>query len=238
MVSQLLGADVLNPFHPYEEQRHPWSVNKSQELNCPLLRIWDCMSGSVPQEDGRMLSRSPSQSLDKELSRVSSLASHLDYRNRKDTPYVSFKSSANAIEDLASKRISKGNRGAQYLTVIDPAVRFENGFPVLDVVAEMKHYSIPDPYQQGNRYYVHSYVCLWEVAKEEIVGHWAWDELVGNENWYEEIIMPAFTKFREERNTTSGTSTFDMSKVKEGLTGQCFILMTYMQLILTLHRQY
>jgi GTPase SAR1 family protein len=34
-VSELLGADKINLFHPWEEQRHPWSSNKSQDLDCP-----------------------------------------------------------------------------------------------------------------------------------------------------------------------------------------------------------
>jgi hypothetical protein len=237
IVSQLLGAHIYNPFHPLEEQRHPWSVNKSQELDCPLLRIWDRMSGSVPREDGRMMSRSLSHSLGTKLARVSSLASHLDHKNWVHTPYVSFKSSANAIEELASKRISRGNRGVQYLTVIDPATRFKNGLPVLDVIAEMEHYSIRDPYQQGDKYYHHSYVCLWEITKEEIVSHWEWDELARNENWYEEIIMPAFIKFREEKSSTTRTSTFDMSKVMQSLLGQCSVFTACMQLTVKLHRQ-
>jgi hypothetical protein len=79
-VSELLGAGKINPFHPWEEQRHPWSINKSQDLDCPLLRIWDSMSGSQPEGDGRMLARSPCQSLETEQDRCSSLTTHLDHR--------------------------------------------------------------------------------------------------------------------------------------------------------------
>jgi hypothetical protein len=43
-----------------EEQLHPWSVNKFQELDGPLLRIWDVKSGSQLDEDNRMLSNADS----------------------------------------------------------------------------------------------------------------------------------------------------------------------------------
>jgi hypothetical protein len=107
--------------------------------------------------------------------------------------------------------------GVQYLTVIDPKTRLMNGLPVLDVAAEMEYYSIPDPYKKEKEYYLSSYVCLWEVAKEEVVGHWEWDDLATNKDWYEEIIVPAFNKYREERDSAS---TFDMSEVMQSLPGR------------------
>ncbi|KAI1562989.1 hypothetical protein PtrEW7m1_010748 [Pyrenophora tritici-repentis] len=169
-VSQLLGDKIINPFIYPEEQRHPWSVNKSQELDCPLLRIWDIMSGSQPDEDNRMLSRLPNQPLNTEQARKDSLAIHLDHKNWTPTPYTSFTKSASAIGELAKLRMSR-KRGVQTLTVIDPAVRLRSGLPILDVAAEMEYYCIPDPYKKGSKYYIDHYVCLWEVTAEEIVGH-------------------------------------------------------------------
>jgi hypothetical protein len=167
-----------------------------------------------------MLARLPCQSLETEQDRCGSLTTHLDHRIWKPTPYIYFKESANAIEELATRRSGQSNRGVQYLTVIDPSTRVRNGLPVLDVAAEMEYYSIPDPYRMNKKYYVGSYVCLWEVAKEEVVGHWEWDELATNENWYEEIIVPAFNKYREERDSASArASTFDMSEVMQSLPG-------------------
>lgn len=147
--SQLLGADLIHSFIQVEEQRHPWTVKKSQELDCPLLRIWDCMSGSQPDEGNRMLSRSLNQPLDTEQARKTSLAIHLHHKNWTPTPYISSTKSANAIEDLATFR-SERDRGVQTLTIIDPATRLRNGLPILDVAAEMVFYSIPDPYQRGS----------------------------------------------------------------------------------------
>ncbi|KAF2034804.1 hypothetical protein EK21DRAFT_55989, partial [Setomelanomma holmii] len=145
---------------------------------------------------------------------------HLDHRIWTSTPYISFKNSPKAIEDLAFQRSGRSKRGAQYLTVIDPATRLMNGLPILDVTAEMEHYSIQDPYQRLNLYYLHSYICLWEVGKDEVIGHWEWDELASNEDWYEEIIIPAFIKFRKAKTSGSArASTFDMSEIMESLPG-------------------
>ncbi|KAF2029779.1 hypothetical protein EK21DRAFT_67060, partial [Setomelanomma holmii] len=159
-----------------KEQRHPWSIIKSQELDCPLLRIWDSKCGSRPEADGRMpeasvTSRSPNQPLHTDQVRRSCFTTHLDHRIWASTPYISFKNPPKAIEELTIQRSGRPKRGAQYLTAIDPATRLMNGLPMLNVTAEMKHYSIQDPYQRRNEYDLHSYICLWEVGKEEVVGH-------------------------------------------------------------------
>ncbi|KAF2820756.1 hypothetical protein CC86DRAFT_471299 [Ophiobolus disseminans] len=218
-VSQLLGDDIINPFIHSEEQRHPWSVNKSQELDCPLLRIWDINSGSQPDEDNCMLSRSPNQPLDTEQVRKDSLAIHLYHKNRTPTPYISFTKSASAIKDLATLRMSR-RRGVQTLTVIDPAARLRSGLPILDVAAEMEHYCIPDPYMRGSKYYIDHYVCLWKVTAEETVCHYEWEELAKTTNWYDEVIIPAFRRFSGRRRPESAptrASAFDMSAMMEGL---------------------
>jgi hypothetical protein len=223
-VSQLLGDGIINPFIHSEEQRHSWSVKKSQELDCPLLRIWDIMSGSQPDEDNRMLSRSPNQPLETEQARKDSLAIHLNHRDWRPTPYISCTISASAIEDLATLRMNRG-RGVQTLTVIDPTVRFRSGFPILDVAAEMEYYCIPDPYNRGSKYYIDHYVCLWEVTREEIVGHYKWEELATTTDWYDEVIIPAFRKFsgrmRPESATTRATA-FDMSTMMKNLPSKYF----------------
>ena len=58
----------------------------------------------------------------------------------------------------------------------------------------MEHYGIADPYGKLNEYYKDHYVCLWEVTKREIVGHWQWNDLIAHKNWYQEIILPAFRR--------------------------------------------
>lgn len=225
-VSQLLGANPINPFIRLnsEELRHPWSVNEHQRLDFPLLRIWDMNSGSQPDEEtgNRMLSTSPNQPLDTRKGRIDSLENHLDHSIWEPTTYISFNKSASAIERLARNRINRG-WGAQKLIVIDPAVRLKKGLPVLDVAAEMNYYGILDPYNGRGQYHIDHYVCLWAVSEEEVVGRyddWDWEELANTTNWYEEIIMPAFRDFRGEMEpepTPTHASTFDMSTMMESL---------------------
>lgn len=180
-----------------EEQLHSWSTGRFQIFDTPLLRIWDRCSGSQPDENGCMTSRAPDQRLATIESRKTSLATHLDHKVWTPTPYISFTISPTAMHELATFRSQR--RGSQTLTVVDPQTRLRDHLPILDIAAEMDHYNIPDPYGKSNRYYVDHYVCLWKVTAREIVGHWQWDELVTNEDWYEQIIMPALMRYRVER---------------------------------------
>jgi hypothetical protein len=215
--AQLLGAGFINPFVFPEEQSHPWSVNESQKIDCPLMRLWDMKSGSQPSEDDRMLSRSPNQPLDTAKVRMESLATHLDHSIWEPTPYISFTKSASAIEDLAARRSMK--RGNQTLTVINPAARLRVALPVLDVATEMDHYRIPDPYNKGMRYYIDHYVCLWEVTGVEIIRHYEWEELFNTANWYQEVILPAWNKSNRDLEILHA-STFDMSTIMENPPGK------------------
>jgi hypothetical protein len=237
-VSRLLrSVQCFNPFMKAEEDRRPWSCKVSGSFDRPLLRIWDYRSGSQPDDDGRMLSRAPRSPLDTREARENSLTVHPSHKIWIPTPYISFTTSATGLTDLACMRTRNNNRGLQTLTVIDPDIRIRRGLPVLDIAAEMEYYSIQDPYDQGYQYYDNHYICLWEVTPEEVVGHWEWDEWATNENWYEEVVMPAFKKFRETRRSDSGlspldasgsalvaapasASAFDMSTIFENLPGQ------------------
>ncbi|KAB5569981.1 hypothetical protein GE09DRAFT_692267 [Coniochaeta sp. 2T2.1] len=176
-----------------EEQLHPWRARYSQSFQEPLLRIWDRVSGSNPTKDGRMISRAPEMRLDNAEARQASLAKHLDHSDWTPGPYISFTTSPAMIETLVRMRVDK--RGAQTLTVIDPNIRIRNGLPVLDLAAEMDYYNIPDPYGKSKEYYLNHHVCLWQVTKAEIVDHWDWASLAGNEYWYQEISIPAFETF-------------------------------------------
>ncbi len=57
----------------------------------------------------------------------------------------------------------------------------------------MEYYDVANPYNKTNEYYKDHYICLWEATDKEIVGHWQWEDLVENENWYEEIVIPRFS---------------------------------------------
>lgn len=70
----------------------------------------------------------------------------------------------------------------------------------------MDHYGVKDPYGKSNQYYIHHYVCLWEVPEQEIIGHWEWNDLAPNENWYNDIILPAFRENATSRPLEEETS--------------------------------
>jgi hypothetical protein len=55
----------------------------------------------------------------------------------------------------------------------------------------MDYYGVKDPYGKY-QYYIDHYLCLWEVTGREVIGHWELADLVTNERWYHEIILPAF----------------------------------------------
>jgi hypothetical protein len=145
-----------------------------------------------------MKSRAERERLNTIKSRKDLLTIHIDHKAWIPTPYISFITSPSKIEDLANLRAQRKYRGPHTLTVIDPNNRVRNGLPVLHVADEMKHYNIADSYGKLNEYYNDHYVCLWEVTKREIVGHWQWNDLVAHENWYQEIIMPAFRRIDRE----------------------------------------
>lgn len=216
--SSLLSPAIRTEFAT-EEQLHPWHTDRSQTFKMPFLRIWDHFSGSQPDEKDFMMSRAPCRRLDTIESRKTSLTTHLNHKDWTPTPYISFTTSAAAVQELSNMRAQRKNRGVQTLTVIDPNTRLRHGLPILDVAAEMNHYNIPDPYGKSNQYYNDHYVCLWQVTKLEIIGHWQWSDLVAHENWYEEIIMPAFRQFSRKTVLVSPEDeSFDISAVMNKLS--------------------
>jgi hypothetical protein len=87
----------------------------------------------------------------------------------------------------------------------------------------MNHYGILDSYNEGSKYYISHYICLWEVTEEEIIGHYDWQELFKNTNWYEEVIMPAFRKSEGEKKSDLDlmpASAFDMSMIEKILSSK------------------
>ena len=90
-----------------------------------------------------------------------------------------------------------------------------NGLPILDLAAEMEHYNIPNPYGKRVQYCVNHYTCLCQVMENEIIGHWNWDELAAEGDWYEDVIMPAFRSFIPE--SVRRTEDSDMSVIMDRL---------------------
>jgi hypothetical protein len=70
----------------------------------------------------------------------------------------------------------------------------------------MDHYGVKGPYGLSNQYHRDHYLCLWEVTRREVIGHWEWADLVTKEQWYNEIILPAFRKCTRSRPLEEETS--------------------------------
>lgn len=123
-------GQLANPFAEFS------SISKGLE-DKPLLRVWDTLSGSIPDSssDGRMQARSPRQALVTRDARKDSLTTHANNSEWEDTPYISFTSRPNAASDLAEYRRRK--RGDRYLIAIDPRYRLRRGLPILDMGKEM-----------------------------------------------------------------------------------------------------
>ncbi|KAF2962877.1 hypothetical protein GQX73_g10696 [Xylaria multiplex] len=209
--------------HELEEAEHPWRVDSPQPFNGPLLRVWDRMSGSKPEEDGRMMSRKPEMSLSDEESRRSSLSKHIDYGVWTPSPYISFTSCEVRAESLVKKRL-RARRGSQMITVIDPNARIRKGLPIIHSETEMGYYGIPDPYNRNNEYYHDEYLCLWQVTAAEIVHHWEWSTLEHDTDWYQNIVLPDFEKFigKASRGNTKGLSAkpgIDQHAKDDGIDG-------------------
>lgn len=203
-----------------EDIRHSWSDNHFPSFTVPLLRIWDYKSGSQPDYENRMMSRAPRQRLYDERIRRNSLTTHINHKVWERTPYISFTSSPLAIQDMSDWRTPR--RGAQNLTVINPNVRIQEGLPILDIRAEMDYYEIRDPYKRGYQYYTDYYICLWEVTEQEIVGHWPWDDLAQNTQWYNDIILPTFME--HNRNAMARSFEEDLSAAINEISSMFIIL--------------
>ncbi|EFR05163.1 hypothetical protein MGYG_08176 [Nannizzia gypsea CBS 118893] len=200
-----------------EEDRHPWRSNSLMALRAPLLRVWDRYSGSQPdKETNQMVSRLPRQRLDTKEARKQYLTIHADHAIWEPTPFISFTTSARAVQEIVNLRSTK--RDAQTIIAINPAVRAAIGLPIIDMGVEMRCYGIPDPYHRNHEYYKDHYLCLWEVTAPEVIGCWEWHELVRNSHWYEEIVIPKTEEHgRRYSGGRDGDGAFRMSSLWNAL---------------------
>jgi hypothetical protein len=157
------------------------------------------MSGSLPDEFGDMYARAPNMPLRTSQARRSTLQTHIRNNRWEATPYISFTSSPEVLENFADFRSTRPYREDQTIVAIDPAVRLEAQRPVINYGDEIRYYNIEVPYRLSQEELNSHYICLWEVRADEIVGRWSWNELSSNPNWYEDVILPAFRNFREWR---------------------------------------
>ena len=230
----LLTPNDITPFKP-EEDCHPWRSRSFQAFNKPLLRISDYCSGSQPQKRC-MTSRAPYKRLDTSESRKDSLTIHIKHGDWRPTPYISFTTSPVAAQEIANMR--REPRGPHTLVVIDPDVRLKQGLPILDVAAEMRYYEIDDPYKKGGQYFKDHYVCIWQVSGAEVVGEWPWNNLATYEDWYEDIIMPAFRQHRRDiQRNAPAQEPLNLSALASALSGKKYWRAHFFVRILTLPSQ-
>jgi hypothetical protein len=197
---------VLPSQHNNGQPADPFAERSSIYLKLqakPLLRVWDTFSGSIPDffTGNRMLARSERGVLATRDQRINSLKTHAKNGEWQATPYISFTSSPSAAVELVNRRITDDRRGDQNLVVIDPRYRLQRGLPILDMGEEMKRYGVGNPYQHD--YYSDHYLCIWEITPGEVVGTWRWDELCDDDRWYENIVMPAFQRYRARQDVKS-----------------------------------
>lgn len=110
--------------------------------------------------------------LSTEKKRRDTLTTHLNHRIWDATPYISLSSSPAVIEEFARFRSTRNRNGPQRLVAINPRARLRKRLPILSVEDEMSYYRIQDPYYKGGAYYEDHYVCLWEIAPDEVIGDW------------------------------------------------------------------
>ncbi|KAF5239385.1 hypothetical protein FAUST_4950 [Fusarium austroamericanum] len=165
----------------------------------PLLRTYDRMSGSLPDESGDMYARAPDMPLRTSQARQSTLDTHIRNDEWSAIPYISFTPSPEALENFANFRRTQPYRKNQTIVVIDPMVRLEAHRLVINYGEEKRYYNIKVPYNLSQKELDSHYICLWEVRADEVVGHWSWDELSSKPNWYDDVVLPALKSFREKR---------------------------------------
>lgn len=194
IAAKLLNQDIWTTFtsKQTEEHRHPWQVSQFQRFNRPLFVVWDHSIWTPPGEDGSMRATGDRERLDTRESRMNILANHVNKKIGYPTPIISFTISAIEVQDFAHARLWEKGRGSPIVTVINPNTRLKKGLPTLRLLDEMTAYGVPPPPWKKSEFYKHQYICLWEITKEEIVGHWKWEDLGRHFTWYQHIIMNAF----------------------------------------------
>jgi hypothetical protein len=147
----------------------------------PFLRAWDEWAGHQPDESNRMLARAPKSPLSTHECRKNAPATHADWWIYKHTPFISFVSSKSSLKTFLGRRCGDWHKN---ITVINPNVRVARGIQVIKMESEMKYYGVNDPYENRYVYYKDEWICLWEVAPDEVVGCWKWEDLEKDRNWY------------------------------------------------------
>ncbi|KAJ5455615.1 uncharacterized protein N7458_003879 [Penicillium daleae] len=71
------------------------------------------------------------------------------------------------------------------------------------------------------------YLCLWEVTPDEVVGHWDWEDLVDDPDWFGNVVMPAFVEHNYRfLGELSGQGDRDLANFLDALTVECASLIS------------
>jgi hypothetical protein len=214
-VLELLSTDPLDPTGPsFEETEHAWANSPEPIYTIPFLKVWDENSGSRPDDSNRLQARLSQQALGSRQSREEALTTHAEKWEWDPTPFISFNSSVAGLRQFQLLARSWSPFPA-WLTVINPNVRIARGLPMIKMDEEMRYYQV-DPDWGDYSLYRDEYLCLWEVTPEEVVGHWEWNELINDANWYEDLILPAFNA-HNEGFLRGNEMNFDMSPLRRAL---------------------
>lgn len=178
---------------PHEEDQRPWA-RKAAVVDKPLLRLWDEFSDGKPDQSNNLVSNRPQGHLHSFRARQTALSIQVSDHGAYGTPaspFIAFQGNPSELGFIAAY----WNRSAtdKYLTVINPNVRAANRLPTLNLLEEMKYYRASRPSARpSDAWYGEQYLCLWQVGWDEVVGTWMWNYLCDDENWYENIVYPAF----------------------------------------------
>jgi hypothetical protein len=139
-----------------------------------------------------MLARDPTLRLDTFEIRKETLQSHLSPVNKGATPYISFLADPSKLEIEIQRKQVDGR--SQRVTLVNPRARLRLHLPILRFADEFQHYKLYNPTRSD--FFSSHWICLWEVTPDEVVWTWDWDDLKGNPQGYEQIVLPALRRFQ------------------------------------------
>lgn len=105
--------------------------------------------------------------------------------------YISLLQTQQQKPTLLLDRKADGKRGDQALVIVDTRRHLELSLPILRAEDEMGFYDVDDPYHKDYGYHRGHYLFPREVTPDEITGFASRNNPSQNENWYDDLILPA-----------------------------------------------
>ncbi|KAF2758400.1 hypothetical protein EJ05DRAFT_499924 [Pseudovirgaria hyperparasitica] len=181
MVNYLTNPDPhLISKTPTEEAIHSWSTMPTDYPKI-MVRLWDHNS-KAHIEDGKQgfLSQCGGVPLDTPSLRTYFLQSHVDFRSRAATPFISVTSDpSNAanfhVRRLKARQEKRSRVPVVRFTLMNWAARVAEGMPTLHMGRELRHYNVYNPYAYSacsDAIEKFEWLALWCVPPSQIVGTW------------------------------------------------------------------